>query len=226
MTTKHIEELLLEAEDAIEDSDQPSAVDMGGGMSGTLTVETPGRVKVWDIETGEVSYVLSSPDYLRMQLQKVNPETGKRIFTTIKPAIEPFRGSELCPLHMDAPESVEYRRLGFPVCKKSNLRNPGEAERHMRLKHKDSFLMLESLRTRQIEEEERAVRHATIAAFTRPQEPVAAPKKPVQPQQSVEATDTFSQTCDACGEELFSKPNGARVKMMHHKKVCPSANGD
>ena len=220
MTTKHIEELLLEAEDAIEDSDQPSAVDMGGGMSGTLTVETPGRVKVWDIETGEVSYVLSSPDYLRMQLQKVNSVTGKRIFTTIKPAIEPFRGSELCPLHMNAPESAEYRRLGLPVCKKSNLRNPGEAERHLRLKHKDSYEMLEQRRQREIEGEERAVRKATIAAFARPEPSATAPTKPVQRQQGLEWTKTFSQTCDACGEELFSKPNGARVKLRHHKKVC------
>ena len=210
MTTKNIEELMIDAEAAIEPGSDETDIDMGhGDLRGTLSIESAGWVKVWDMRTGEESKVLGHPDYLRRQLQKLDPGTGKRIFTTVKPSFKPFRGSALCPLHRDAPEFSEYQKRGYPVCRKSNLRNDAEAERHLRIKHSDTFLMMERTRQREIEEEERAVRQATIQAFN---------GKPVAAQPTVPASD-WTGACEVCGRVLTAKNKGGLGSKLRSHKI-------
>lgn len=214
---KHIEEMMIEAQNAPDPSVKGEDVDLEGGVSGKMEVEHPGRVFVWDIRDGERSEVLAHPDYLRAQLQKTDndansPYYGKRIFTTVKPTIEPFRGISLCPLHKNHPDAKGYHALGLRACRKSNLVNENEAMRHMQLKHKREWETIEAERQRKIEEEERQLRRLNIESLSR----AFGEKATAEPSP---ASTTASLDCPDCGETLTAKNRGGiNLKMQAHKK--------
>ena len=103
------EELMQIAEEAPEpggsvlgDVVHEPAVDSPFGMT-LQEVQSAGYVLVWDKRDGEVSMV--NRNMLRPQLEKRDPETGDRVFTTDRRlAPVPKRGSLLCMLHADHPE--------------------------------------------------------------------------------------------------------------------------
>ena len=64
------------------------------------SLESAGYVYVYDTENGERSVV--NRNMLETQLQKLR-EDGTRYFTTVKPDVEPKRGTLKCLLHQDDP---------------------------------------------------------------------------------------------------------------------------
>ena len=76
-----VEELALKAEDAIRDGVKTGdSVSLGDGMSGTIEVLDAGHSWVWDIRNGDRSKV--NNNMLRTQLDKRDPDTNLRVFTT------------------------------------------------------------------------------------------------------------------------------------------------
>ena len=179
------EELALLAQDAISPG-------MGDGLVQMPSKETPwgitieemesaGWVTVWDKFTGEPSKV--NRNMLAAQLLKVNDE-GVRCFTTVKPAIEPWRGSTLCMLHPDSEDRSSYDRMGLPVCKSGNLASEFQMRLHMQHRHKNEWAQLQDIEQQKVDEEERLVRQALIRANTPTEDllvPVAAVNEAAPP---------------------------------------------
>lgn len=179
------EELALLAQDAISPG-------MGDGLVQMPSKETPwgitieemesaGWVTVWDKFTGEPSKV--NRNMLAAQLLKVNDD-GVRCFTTVKPAIEPWRGSTLCMLHPDSEDRSAYDRMGLPVCKSGNLASEFQMRLHMQHRHKNEWAQLQDIEQQKVDEEERLVRQALIRANTPTEDllvPVAAVNEAAPP---------------------------------------------
>ena len=179
------EELALLAQDAISPG-------MGDGLVQMPSKETPwgitieemesaGWVTVWDKFTGEPSKV--NRNMLAAQLLKVNDE-GVRCFTTVKPAIEPWRGSTLCMLHPDSEDRSAYDRMGLPVCKSGNLASDFQMRLHMQHRHKNEWAQIQDIEQQKVDEEERLVRQALIRANTPAEDlsmPVAAVNEAAPP---------------------------------------------
>ena len=179
------EELALLAQDAISPG-------MGDGLVQMPSKETPwgitikemesaGWVTVWDKFTGEPSKV--NRNMLAAQLLKVNDD-GVRCFTTVKPAIEPWRGSTLCMLHPDSEDRSVYDRMGLPVCKSGNLASEFQMRLHMQHRHKNEWAQLQDIEQQKVDEEERLVRQALIRANTPTEDllvPVAAVNEAAPP---------------------------------------------
>lgn len=160
---KAIEELILDAQPA--DPEIKTGVVGSAGEDGTANVtitEVLGveHVYVWDRFTGERSKILKSS--LPTQLKKLDAQ-GRRVFTTVKPAIEPVRGDKVCMLHASHPDRPLHDRMGFPVCTKANLRTSLDVRTHMQHRHQREWAALEDERKGQTEREEREVRKAIIA---------------------------------------------------------------
>ena len=224
VSEKHIEEMMLDAQVSTDPSVRGEEVDLEDGVKGKMDVEHPGRVFVYDQRDGERSEVLAHPDYLRAQLLKTDrdpasPHFGKRIFTTVKPLITPFRGVSLCPLHKDHPDSSAYRSLGLRPCRKSNLLNEREALSHLKLKHKREFETIESERQRKIQDEERELRRLNIESLSRAFGP--APKEVPEAAPAITPTGAafpVSVPCPDCGIELTAKNRGGiNLKMKAHR---------
>lgn len=179
------EELALLAQDAISPG-------MGDGLVQMPSKETPwgitieemesaGWVTVWDKFTGEPSKV--NRNMLAAQLLKVNDD-GVRCFTTVKPAIEPWRGNTLCMLHPDSEDRSSYDRMGLPVCKSGNLASDFQMRLHMQHRHKNEWAQLQDIEQQKVDEEERLVRQALIRANTPTEDllvPVAAVNEAAPP---------------------------------------------
>jgi len=179
------EELALLAQDAISPG-------MGDGLVQMPSKETPwgitieemesaGWVTVWDKFTGEPSKV--NRNMLAAQLLKVNDE-GVRCFTTVKPAIEPWRGSTLCMLHPDSEDRSAYNRMGLPVCKSGNLASDFQMRLHMQHRHKNEWAQIQDIEQQKVDEEERLLRQALIRANTPTEDllvPVAAVNEAAPP---------------------------------------------
>ena len=179
------EELALLAQDAISPG-------MGDGLVQMPSKETPwgitieemesaGWVTVWDKFTGEPSKV--NRNMLAAQLLKVNDD-GVRCFTTVKPAIEPWRGNTLCMLHPDSEDRSAYDRMGLPVCKSGNLASEFQMRLHMQHRHKNEWAQIQDIEQQKVDEEERLVRQALIRANTPTEDllvPVAAVNEAAPP---------------------------------------------
>jgi len=109
-------------------------------------------VFVYDTKTGERSII--NRNMLAAQLDK-RREDGSRIFTTVKPATPPARGTFKCLLHPTSPNRALYDRMGLPVCKKSNLTSEFQVMRHMQTRHRIEWQTIENERTRQEKNQER-----------------------------------------------------------------------
>ena len=154
---------------------------------------------VYDRFTGEPSYVNRS--MLGAQLQKRDAR-GRRVFTTSRKEVEtdpatgqptiPWRGKEVCLLHVDAENRAEYDAMGLPTCTKANLVNTFQVNNHLQSKHKQEAAAIKAVEDAAIADEERLVRQALIKA-NMPETPVAAPVEPevlVTPVFDTEAVNT------------------------------------
>ena len=179
------EELALLAQDAISPGMEDDLVQMPSKETpGGITIkemESAGWVTVWDKFTGEPSKV--NRNMLAAQLLKVNDD-GLRCFTTVKPAIKPWRGSTPCMLHPDSEDRSAYDRMGLPVCKSGNLASEFQMRLHMEHRHKNEWAQLQDIEQQKVDEEERLVRQALIRANTPTEDlsiPVAAVNEAAPP---------------------------------------------
>ena len=151
------------------------------------SLESAGYVYVYDTENGERSIV--NRNMLESQLQKMRPE-GTRYFTTVKPNIEPKRGTLKCLLHSDDPDRGQYDIWGFATCNKSNLISEFQVNRHVQIRHRMEWQTIYEDRERKEKEEERDFQRQLLGLAT---------QTGVQPQVAVSAEARFD-TC-GCGEE-------------------------
>jgi len=169
------EELALLAQDAISPGMEDALVQLPSKETPWgITIEemeSAGWVTVWDKFTGEPSKV--NRNMLAAQLLKVNDE-GVRCFTTVKPAIEPWRGSTPCMLHPDSEDRSAYDRMGLPVCKSGNLASEFQMRLHMQHRHKNEWAQIRDIEQQKVDGEERLVRQALIRANT-PDEDLSVP---------------------------------------------------
>lgn len=140
-----------------------------GAKSIVNSVDSAGWVWVYHTETGEPSRI--NRNMLLTQLKKKIPETGKFAFSLRRPIdssgnpIQPKSGTFKCWLHKEDPRRAEFDKTGFPKCKKSNLLNEYEVDRHMQRKHPTAYKALEKGKKERFEAEDREIRRSQLAAF-------------------------------------------------------------
>jgi hypothetical protein len=128
---------------------------------------------------------------LEQQLSKLRPD-GTRFFTTVKPDIEPTRGTLKCLLHKDNSERWQYDEWGFAVCNKSNLVSEFQVNRHVQIRHRMEWQTIYEDRQVKEKEEERDFQRQLLGL---------AVKNTPQPQ--AEESNVGYSTCE-CGEEYRS----------------------
>ena len=151
------------------------------------SLESAGYVYVYDTENGERSVV--NRNMLESQLQKMRPD-DTRYFTTVKPNIEPKRGTLKCLLHSDDPDRGQYDIWGFATCNKSNLVSEFQVNRHVQVRHRMEWQTIYEEKERKEKEEERNFQRQLLGIAT---------QTGVQPQAAVSAEARFD-TC-GCGED-------------------------
>jgi len=172
-TTKDLEEMLREAEEAPEpgesvkekvihkpDEDLPVPMIRG-------TLESAGYVYIYDTNTGDRS--LANRNMLRQLLHRKRPD-GSHVFTTIRPVNPPNpikRGTYKCLLHPDDPNRGHYAEMGFPTCPKSNLTSPFMVKKHMKNRHKVEWAAIEEERKEAKEVRAQKAQEALIKAATK-----------------------------------------------------------
>ena len=223
-----VEELMYAAEEAIvEDSakegdlvNRPSA-DNPLGMR-VDEVLSAGHVWVYDIRNGDRSRI--NRNNLQVQLGKLDPETGKRVFTTDKnyPGMpDPVVGQYKCILHKDSPDREKYDQQGFPVCRKSNLMSPSEVENHARNRHQQEWRQIQEARQRERDDRREQIERLQLERLLN--ETGTAPQPAAQPVQeavsTIESPEEF-RTCPKCDDWTNDNPKLAsrRMSFFHHNK--------
>ena len=125
-------------------------------------VASAGYVYIYDTRTGERS--LTNRNMLEAQRQKKR-EDGSYVFTLVRPAQLPERGTLKCPLHTESTERARYDALGFGTCRKSNLVSPLQVRRHMQNRHKTEWATMEEERLTREKEEDRALQRSILAGL-------------------------------------------------------------
>jgi len=217
------EELALLAQDAISPGMEDALVQLPSKETPWgITIEemeSAGWVTVWDKFTGEPSKV--NRNMLAAQLLKVNDE-GVRCFTTVKPAIEPWRGSTPCMLHPDSEDRSAYDRMGLPVCKSGNLASEFQMRLHMQHRHKNEWAQIQDIEQQKVDGEERLVRQALIRANTPDEDlsvPVAAVNEAAPP---VEIVPPVIEEEEVVPETFVIEPEvePKRVKVEEMLSAC------
>ena len=160
MTTEpqYIEELMEQVEEAQEPGDllrdqvlhqETEEVPLKVEIA---SIDSAGYVYIYNTQTGDRS--VTNRNMLQDQLKKTF-EDGSRVFTTIKPDIEPPVGTYKCLLHPSQPERAHYDSLGLAVCYKANLTSEYQVQRHMG-RHRMEWATISEERERAEREEERA----------------------------------------------------------------------
>lgn len=167
-----------------------------------LKATSAGYVILYHTETFEPSRI--NRNQFRAHLQRRLPN-GKLAFTADKPAQAPRRGHVPCWLHASTPERQLYDSLGLATCRKAELRNEFQAERHMIKTHSQEYATIKARLEKLEKEEDRAFQRQMLGAM--------APK----PENELEA-------CEYCGKEFraVSVPQ-AKNKVRLHQRKCAEA---
>lgn len=158
---KHVEEMMLDAEEAPEPGSDIRIESEEEGMSSNLIeLKSAGYTYVYDKRTGDKSKI--NNNWLRQQLLKKD-EKGKRIFTTDpREAPKPVRHNVKCLLHPDDPNREMYDSWGLPVCTAAHLASEYERDNHMRFKHKREWEAIQRDRNEQKEKQDRELQIAIL----------------------------------------------------------------
>tara|TARA_S200002703_G_C3795256_1_gene245524 strand:- start:39 stop:749 length:711 start_codon:yes stop_codon:yes gene_type:complete len=222
-----VEELALKAEDAIRDGVKTGdSVSLGDGMSGTIEVLDAGHSWVWDIRNGDRSKV--NNNMLRTQLDKRDPDTNLRVFTTNPnhPGMpKPTVGQYKCILHKDE-RTTEHDRMGFVVCKKSNLISPSEVENHASRRHQNEWRQIKEAEARVRNERNERIQELQLERLLAQTQSEPAPVPAPAPVEVVADAETSMQspeefrTCPDCDEWTNDNPKIAsrRMSFRHHTK--------
>lgn len=217
-----IAETMAAAEDAPEPGDQRA-----GGVVHEPTAEIPfgmtvsemtsaDYMYVWDNRTGSRSTITKNMLPVQLRKRRDGPgEDGSRIFVGKDPGIVPERGTLLCLLHKDHPNHKVHAEMGFPTCRKSNLRTELDVRTHTQNRHKREWQALETDRTRGIEAEEREVRKSIIAQNT---------PAPPQPEPVVEVTESPVAEADPLANETLIPT--VFTERASFSRTCPRRDCD
>jgi len=187
-----VEEMLREGGEEVSNEIAPMSL---------KTISSAGYKYIWDSKTGEKLPVLYY--MVRDKMKQKNPD-GTFRFVASDPHISVFKGNVKCLLHKDSIKNKTYDSLGFRECKKSNLANQYQLERHMRLKHPREWESIENERKEKERQEDRELQRAVLAGL-------AAPK--VEPKIETE------YKCDVCGNTFKNALGLAGHKRSHIRKV-------
>ncbi len=168
-----------------------------------LELKSAGYTYIYDTKTGERS--LTNNNMLVMQLGKKRPD-GTPYFTTTDPGIRPKVGQIKCLLHPDNPDRKTYDRMGLPVCRKSNLVNEWQLQRHMEKRHRAEFDAIKKMEADREREEDRLFRQSMIQIVTQKAS-----------QGSKEEAEPNANTCPQCGK-VCRDAFGLSSHMRMHKE--------
>jgi len=148
-------QMIHDAEAAAEPGQKVGSVISDGSDDGFPAIvkdmTSAGWVYIYDRKTGERS--VCNKNMLSSALKK--KRGNEFVFTTIKPSIEPVRGTHKCMLHPDNKNRKHYDEMGLPVCMKSNLTSPFQVTRHMQKRHKVEWATIQSEIQEQKEQRDR-----------------------------------------------------------------------
>ena len=229
-----VEELALEAEEALTDADDarsgqmvnvPNATDPMAMMIDEAT--SAGKVVVYDIRNGEPSVV--NRNLLQNQLTKKDPATGLRVFTTRRSEVPNIdHGTLLCLLHKDHADREYHKTLGLGTCKKSNLRTQLDVRNHTQRRHAQEWASIAEDKEQARVADESRRNELTLKALERQlAEPVAPATAVTQPVEQPEAPEvatkewtTASGTCPSCDWTNSAPKSGSRkVAYYKHKGI-------
>ena len=187
------------------------------GQKSMYITSNAGKVPVWNVETGVRSDVLTTQ--LRAVLRAVFPReyentalAGKRVYTLAEPAVKPRQGTIKCRLHPEHPDRAYLDGLGLKgiYCRKANIVDEFQAERHMELKHRIAAALIKRHEERLRQDAQFEIQKQmadSLAALNGRQSPVSAPKE--------EKPDKFF--CDVCGRG-FKNAFGLKGHQKTHQK--------
>lgn len=100
-------------------------------------------VTIYQRETGEPRQLpaLSAQAALRKKYRN-GPLAGNRVFS-ITPTKKYQGGQVKCMLHPSGPQRAQFDTWGLPVCKSEHLASPGDMQRHMALRHKSAWSVIQ-----------------------------------------------------------------------------------
>ena len=158
-----IEEMLRDAEEAVEPGGMAAGQVIGRSEASTLTtsqLQSAGWVYVYNVQTGSESVI--NRNMLQQQLEKRHTD-GSYLFSTQRPADAPrANGNIKCTLHADGPDRAKYDGMGLIVCAKSNLLTDTDRDTHVRRRHPRAWATLEGEERRQEREDTRTDRRAMM----------------------------------------------------------------
>ena len=172
------------------------------------SLESAGYVYVYDTENGERSVV--NRNMLETQLQKMRPD-GTRYFTTVKPDIEPKRGTLKCLLHSDDPDRGQYDSWGFPTCNKSNLISEFQVNRHVQIRHRMEWQTIYEERERKEKEEERDFQRQLLGIATQGRPQASSPRRD-------DASETIDYTPCGCGGNVREGYIAQHTRSKKHQR--------
>ena len=170
MTTEAIEKLAQDTE-AVEPGDfkpgdyvqrpEGESEEHPDGRPGMMISDlvSAGHVLLYDTRTSEPSVV--NRNMRAAQLKARRPD-GSLVFTPVKPAKEPWRGSIKCFLHKEQPAWPKYEAMGFKSCAKATLPSRFQADNHAKNRHRDEWAAVEAEREAVEKREDRAANRALL----------------------------------------------------------------
>ena len=170
MTTEAIEKLAQDTE-AVEPGDfkpgdyvqrpEGESEEHPDGRPGMMISDlvSAGHVLLYDTRTSEPSVV--NRNMRAAQLKARRPD-GSLVFTLVKPAKEPWRGSIKCFLHKEQPAWPKYEAMGFKSCAKATLPSRFQADNHAKNRHRDEWAAVEAEREAVEKREDRAANRALL----------------------------------------------------------------
>ena len=158
-----IEEMLRDAEEAVEPGDMVAGQVIGRSDEMTLTtsqLQSAGWVYVYNVQTGSESVI--NRNMLQQQLEKRHTD-GSYLFSTQRPANASRPNATVkCTLHADSPDRAKYDGMGLIVCDKDNLLTEVDRDNHVRRRHPRAWATLEGEQRRQEREDTRTDRRAMM----------------------------------------------------------------
>lgn len=177
--TQTVEEFEGELED-LADGAPLSGDTRNDDYKSNVIVRNDADVKtVYDRRTGTPTKVkvYAGNDTIKKMLEKVDsdpssPDYGKRVFTQYSPSQRPdlfynisTKGSTPCILNEKHPRFAEFRAMGFGTCKRSDLPNEQEADRHAKIAHVRAYPAIKELDAKRVEQENRDTMNALLKAL-------------------------------------------------------------
>ncbi len=164
-----IQEMFLQADKATEPGATRKGEVLGETIEGNVAptrvveVKSAGYATIYDTKTGEPSR--TNRNMLMTQLSKKRAD-GTRVFSTVRPDIQPFQGHCKCLLHADDPKRKHWDELGFAACIKANLRSPYEVKRHMMKRHKVEWETMEAERIEAERQDDKNFQRTLLTSLT------------------------------------------------------------